>query len=269
MPKLGFADLCLYWLGMLLTGGGCVAVLIVPFLLRDKIAFADERVVAVSAGRGGHNFIFLFFWLFFVLLAIAGGPYQKRLPIFGRRDIKYGPPAYPRIYPLLMKDKPRFWVSPRVQANQRTLRIALTVFALVTLLFSLAMFPRSLYGREVLYRDGTVAVYSPNNEETEYYKFSDVTSVELDTYYHRHRRSFDGDWYTRMSVHFDNGRSFHFSSHEFSGSWTQTLEAMTDLKRRYGDLVTISGAERLSDLVYDRDLTAAEADMLYTLFEAN
>lgn len=266
MPKLGFADQCLYWLAMLLTGGGSLAAIIVPILLRSEIAFADERVVAFNERRGVGNDLYLFAWLFIVLLAIAGGPYQQRRPIFGRRGVKYGPPAYPRIYPLLMKDKPKHWVSPKAQANQKKLRLFLTALALVTLLFSIAMFPRSLYGREVLYRDGTVAVYSPGNREEEHYKFSEITSVELETYYRRRRRTFSGSWNVRMTLHTADGEDFYFSSGSFSGGWTQTLESMLALKERYGSLVTISGTENLSRVIHDKSLSAAEAALLYQLF---
>lgn len=268
MPKLGAADQCLYWFSMLLTGGGCIAAIIVPILLRSEIAFADDRVVAFTEGRGVGNYLYLFAWLFIVLLAIAGGPYQQRRPIFGRRGVKYGPPAYPRIYPLLMKDKPKFWVSPKVQANQKKLRLFLTALALVTLLFSLAMFPRSLYGREVLYRDGTVAVYSPGDREEAHYKFSEITSVELDTYYRTRRRSFSGSWNVRMTIHLADGDTFYFSSGDFSGDWTTTLETMLALKERYGSLVAIAGTEHLSDVVYSRELNAAEKALLYQLFDA-
>lgn len=266
MPKLGFPDQCLYWLGMILTGGGSLAAMIAPFILRDQIAFADDRAVAAISGKGELHWFWLFLWLFIAFLIILAGPYQQRIPIFGRKDIKYGPPAYPRTYPLLMKNKPRHWVSPKAQAAKKQNRRILAVAAILTLAFSLAMFPRCLYGREVLYTDGTVAVYNAGNRETAHYKFSDISEVELGTYYHRHRRSFSGTWYYRMTLRFSDGTEHRFSSGAFRGDMTQTLEAMLDLKERYGSLITISGTENLSKVVYDLDLTADEKAMLYRLF---
>ena len=244
MPKLGFSDQCLYWLAMILTGGGGFAVMIASILLQKKIAFADEGVVAFAAG-----------------------PYQARRPIFGRKGVKYGPPAYPRIYPLLMKDKPKFWVSPKKQAMDRKLRRIMAVIAVITLLLSLTAFRRSLYGREVLYQDGTVAVYSPGNRETEHYRWGEISAVELDTYYHRNRKSFTGSWSVVMRVRFSDGRDCHFTAAGFEGDWTETLNAMLALKAQYGRLLTISGTEHLTEVIYDRDLTDAQAELLFLLFD--
>lgn len=267
MPKLGFADQCVYWTAMILTGGGSLAVMVLWIILSDRVAFADDRVVAAIGGRGQLNWFWLFLWLFLAFLIILAGPWQHRFPIFGRKDIKYGPPAYPWTYPLLMKNKPRHWVSPRVQANTKKARRIAIAAAALTLAFSLAMFPRSLYGRSVLLRDGTVTVYSPGNQETAHYKFSEITAVELDTHYHRRRKSCSGNWYVSMVVRFSDGTDFSFPSGSFSGDWEQTLRTMLEMKARYGGLVTIAGTEDLPELVYHQELTPEAEALLYELFE--
>lgn len=266
MPKLGFVDQCIYWAAMLLTGGGSFAVMLLHYSLRDKIAFADDRVVASSAGRGELNWFWLCFWLLIVFIIILAGPYQSRLPIFGRKGVKYGPPAYPRTYPLLMKDKPKHWVSPKVQANLRTARRVGLAAAALTLAFSLAMFPRSLYGRNNLLHDGTVTVYSPGNRETEHYKFSDIAAVELDIHKYKHHKSYRYFWYINMVVRFSDGSDFSFRSGDFAGTWEQTLQAMLALKERYGSLITIAEDADLNALIHDRELTPTEQALLRELF---
>ena len=266
MPKLGFRDQLIYIIAMILTMGGALAVMILQMILQDRITFADPEVVAYRAGRGYGNMMFLFFWLFFVGIIIFAGPYQSRLPIFGIRGFKYGPPAYPRTYPLLMKNKPKSWSSPKKQAAQRKERNIVAAFLLVTLVFSLAMFPRSLYGREVLMEDGTITVYSPGNREAEHYKFSDVESVTLETYKYTPSKSLP-QWSIRMVIHTRDGEDFYFTCGSFKGTYSESLTLMTEMKTRYGGLVTIEGTNNLGKSAGDMNLNPEERALLYALFE--
>ena len=266
MPKLGFRDQLIYITAMVLTIGGSLAVMILQMILQDRITFADPEVVAYRAGRGYGNMMFLFFWLFFAGIIILGGPYQSRLPIFGIRGFRYGPPAYPRTYPLLMKNKPKSWSSPKKQAAQRKERNIVAAFLLVTLVFSLAIFPRSLYGREVLMQDGTITIYSPSNRESEHYKFSDVESVILGTYNYKPRKS-PSRWSVRMVVHTRDGEDFYFTCGSFKGTYSESLTLMTEMKARYGGLVTIEGVHNLNKALSDMNLNLEERALLYALFE--
>ena len=266
MPKLGFRAQLIYITAMILTMGGALAVMILQMILQDRIAFSDPEVVAYRAGRGYGNMMFLFFWLFFAGIIILAGPYQSRLPIFGIRGFKYGPPAYPRIYPLLMKNKPKSWVSPKKQAAQRKGRKIAAAFLLATLVFSIAMFPRSLYGREVLMQDGTITIYSPSNREAEHYKFSDVESVTLETYKYTPSKSLP-QWSIRMVIHTRDGEDFYFTCGSFRGKYPEALTLMMEMKARYGGLVTIEGTDNLGKSAIDMNLNPEERALLYALFE--
>ena len=268
MPKLGFRDQLIYITAMILTMGGALAVMILQMILQDRITFADPEVVAYRAGRGYGNMMFLFFWLFFVGIIILAGPYQSRLPIFGIRGFRYGPPAYPRTYPLLMKNKPKSWSSPKKQAAQRKERNIVAAFLLVTLVFSLAMFPRSLYGREVLMQDGTITIYSPSNREAEHYKFSDVESVTLETYKYTPSKSLP-QWSIRMVIHTRDGEDFYFTCGSFRGKYPEALTLMMEMKARYGGLVTIEGVHNLNKALSDMNLSQEERALLYALFEVS
>lgn len=266
MPKLGFRDQLIYITAMILTMGGSMAVLILQIILQDRITFADPQVVAYQSGRGYGNCFYLFLWLMMVGIIILAGPYQSRLPIFGIRGFRYGPPAYPRTYPLLMKNKPKSWVSPKKQAAQRKGRNIAAAFLLATLVFSLAMFPRSLYGRKVLKEDGTITVYTPGNRERSHYKFSDVESVILETYKYKPKKSLPR-WSVRMVIHTRDGEDFYFTCGSFKGTYSESLTLMMEMKTRYGSLVSIEGTDNLGKSAGDLNLTPEERALLYALFE--
>lgn len=262
MPKLGWKDNLLYWSAMILIGCGWLASIFAPVILCDEIAFADERVVANVNGDGILHCFWMTFW-FGVVLIFLVTLYERRLPVFGRTDIKYGPPAYPRTYPLLMKDKPYHWESPKKIAGRKKLYTVAAVVLVSTLLFSLAMYPTSLYSRQELHRDGTVAVYRSENE-VEHYKFSQIEAVRLDTY----RTGGKGvkKWTAAMVVCLSDGEEYRFSVGSFRGGWSENLRTMLDLKARYGSLVIIEGTEDLWRVAEDQKLEAAEEALLYELF---
>lgn len=266
MPKLGWKDQLLYWSAMILTGGGSLSSLFIVLLIQDAIAFADERVVANTVGSGFLNMFYLMTWLMVAFVLIVTTPYQNRFPVFGRTDIKYGPPAYPRVYPLLMKNKPQYWVSPKETARKKKCRIIIAAVLLVTFLFSLAMFPLSFYGRSVLHRDGTVVVYDELNRETAVYGIRDISAVRLDTYRSSGGRYSSGDWYAEMVVEFSDGERCRFAVHSFDGDDIHRLETMLFMKVQYGTLVSIEGTENLQKVVRDQHLDEAEQELLHQLF---
>ena len=268
MPKLGFRDQLIYITAMILTMGGSIAVMVLQMILQNRITFADPQVVAYLSGRGYGNWMFLFLWLMMVGIIILAGPYQSRLPIFGIRGFKYGPPAYPRIYPLLMKNKPKSWVSPKKQAAQRKGRNIAAAFLLATLVFSLAMFPRSIYGREVLMQDGTITVYTPGNRERSHYKFSDVESVTLETYKYKPKKSMPR-WSVRLVIRTRDGEDFYFNCGSFRGKYLESLTLMMEMKARYGSLVSIEGTHNLNKALSDMNLSQEEQALLYALFEVS
>lgn len=266
MPKLGWKDLLLYWTAMLLLGGGAVISMFYPTYYRDRVAERNPDMISYAAGEGSLQFFWLTIWLLTALLLIIPF-YQKRFPIFGRKDIKYGPPAYPRTYPLLMKEKPQYWQSPRKAAMKRKLTVIVLVVLAVTLVFSAAVYPRSLYGRYELLRSAAVVVYDSHNQESEYYSIGDIRQVCLDTAATSSGRGSSGKWYARMTLHFADGDACSFSVRGFGDDWTEALRIAQMLKERYGRLVVIEDTENLQKVVRDWKLTPQEEQLLYQLYE--
>lgn len=179
MPKLGWADQLLYWVAIIACFAGAVVSVFFPLYYREALAKTNSEMIAYTEGTGSLHFVWLFLLLFFVGLVICAGPYQHRLPVFGRKDIRYGPPAYPRVYPLLVKNKPKHWESPKAQARKKKLTWIGISALLASLLFCAAIYPRCLCGRYELLSDGTVTVYDADNRQTAHHGIKDTEKLWL------------------------------------------------------------------------------------------
>lgn len=99
MPKLGLLDRLIYWVLMILGFGGSIGCFLVPIIHRYLLAKGNPDVLAFDNRTGMGWSIWLTIWLLIVAIIVYERLYARRIPIFGRCDIRYGPPAYPRIYP--------------------------------------------------------------------------------------------------------------------------------------------------------------------------
>ena len=106
-----------------------------PTIYRRKLVESNINVIAFDYGEGTLHYLWLSILLLFAGLIIVSGPYQQRLPVFGRADVTYGPPAYPRTYPLLMKNKPKFWKAPKKTAQKKKLIAILSTALVVAFVF--------------------------------------------------------------------------------------------------------------------------------------
>lgn len=265
MPKLGWKDLLLYWTGMLITGGGAVLAIFYPLVVREDIVFRDTNVIA-SSGRGGIHFMWITIWLT-VMCCLIAVAYERRYPVFGRSDIKYGPPAYPRTFPLLMKNKPQYWVSPSRIALRKKVFCFGTVVMLVFLLISVRLYPSTLYERADLYQNGSITVVNSDNEVEKSYGRGEVESVSIQTRRQTRRRSVESNWYVDMIISLGDGEKFWFSNTDFRGDTEAALQAMLSLKQCYNCPMRIGTADHLNKVVQYYELNEYETSLLYQLFE--
>ena len=264
MPQLGWKDIILYTAGMFLTLGGSVVALFFPMYIRQYLS--TPEAITSAAGKGYLCFVWLAIWLLMTGVFLHS-LYKKRFPIFGRSDIEYGPPAYPRIFPLLMKNKPKYWQSPKAVARKRIKFSLLSCFVLLTFVFSVALYPRSFYGRYELLRDGTVTVYDTHNQKTEHYALGDIETVVFYTDYSKAGKRSPGHWHAKMALTFTDDESCSFSIEGFGPDWTTAIHTAQLLKESYGLRVSIEGEENLRAVVFDEHMNSEEARLLYELFE--
>lgn len=269
MPPLSFADKLIYWAIFIILCAFSVVLIFLPLFLRNKIAFADEMVLAKEDNI---SMIWMlvpwmtFFLLTFILWYIA---YQDRKPIFGKRNFKYGPPAWPKVYPLFMKNKPYVWVSKKTIEDRKEIAVIL----LAILLISFIPFPWSLYGRDCLRSDGSIHQYNMFNSCVKDFSSGQIAEVEFETYDHRvGKNSVRRTWDVQVTLTTDSGKQYTFDYSEFrkstKGQPPYWLTAMLRLKSRYNpEIITYTGQEGLENVISDNKLTDTEAQMLYQLFD--
>lgn len=268
MPPLSAVDKLIYWTLIAALFALDLFLIFGPLILVDIIAFADETVIASVIGPG-------FLWCFPSFAVVAAVTvvlwdrgYKKRIPIFGRKNFKYGPPAWPRVYPLFMKNKPHVRVSQKEAKRKKKMN---TLLAAVVLL-SFIPFPWSLFGRTTLQQDGSVARYNVFNVQVKDFSSGEVDRVEFEAYEHHRRRNAFDPWAVRVCLTTESGKEYCFAYIDFRSD-TQDhapgwLSAMLALKSRYRpEIITYSGTENLQKVIRDNELTVEQQAMLYQLFD--
>ena len=260
MPKLGWQDQVTYWLLMILTGGCGFGGIFIALILQDKIAFSDHRVVASTIGNGTWNYLPIVIWGVVVFLMLIDA-YTARTPIFGRKDIEYGVPNYPDVYPLLMRDKP-VSAEGEMRKKQTKIQIAMIAFLICAPLFFL-----SLYGRSLMLNDGSIETYDAINSPEYQCSADEIHSVWLNTYISGGKSR---SWHAEMVIVTPDLEEYRFAAHSFRGDDVEQLQMMIKMKERYSDRCTIEGVEnvwRVARSQYSSDPEARE--LLYELFEVD
>lgn len=268
MPPLSFADKLIYWLILVLLLVLIFGLLFGTLILRNKIAFRDEMVIASEDNASLLWFLAPIVTLLPMSLVLWELAYQSRKPIFGLRNFQYGPPKWPKEYPLFMKNKPPAYVSERKKKERK--QIAL--FLLVVLLISFIPYPWSLFGRDCLHSDGSIVQYNMFNGKAREFASGEIESVKIETHrYSTGKRVKTKHWGVRMVFTTESGKEYSFDIRDFRNDRpTDTpywLTAMLQVKRCYDPrIITYNGQEHLEKVVSEKNLTEAETQLLYQLF---
>lgn len=262
MPPLSIADKIIYWTVFVLLCAADIALLFGPIWLRNVIAFADESVAAAT-----ENISFLWLlvpWMTFFLMTFIVWllPYQARRPIFGKRNFKYGPPGWPKVYPLFMKNKPYVFVSER-KKKQRKQTAAILI---IVLLLSFIPLPWSFYGRTCLHSDGSITQHNMFNKQVEEYSAYQIEEVELETYRHKSGKHGPWRWTVRMTIYTEGGEKHTFRSLDFRGDAHWIAEMLAVKNRFHPGIICYEDEGKLKKVIEDQNLTPAEAKLLYELF---
>ena len=262
MPPLSALDKVIYLSAIWLLAIAGIAFLFSGFWVREVLAFRDEAVIAYDTNSQGWNLPFSFLLLFFALW-IYLDPYNARLPLFGRRNFRYGPPAWPRTYPLLMKNRPKPQRTPR----QRIIRKRICIAVIVISLACSITIPWGLCQRDCLNQNGSITAYNIWNAEKDNYLSGQIESVEFKAYRtSRRRRSWRKQYHVQVIMTTRDGEQFTFVCFNFQDD-EHWVHAMLQLKARYTpEIIHYSGAEYLQDVIDYYDMTTDEAQLLYQLF---
>ncbi len=264
MPALSRLDKAVYVVLMLLVIFLLLGMLVPFFLLLETVAFSDPTAIAFSS----HMSVLWAMPLFLVVLLVLFVPLEtaraQKQPIFGRRDVVYGPPRWEERYPLWMRNRPKVYRRPA----ERNARRVTALFAAAALLVSLLLFPLACFGRDVLHADGGLSVRNAWNTERERYDAHEVESVLLSVRRERTRRYSASGWTLQAEVRTADGKQYSFDYGDFAGGGMQSLEAMCAWKACFpARTFAYENAESLSLFAKDKGLDAAETETLYSLFD--
>ncbi len=266
MPKLSLLDKCIYCLSCILLLCILTFIGIVPILIFDTIAFADDAVVAC------HHWSVL--WLLVPYIAWFTGTitlwsiwYTGKKPLFGIRNYQYGPPRHPKIYPLFRKDNPPVWISESEKNNRRRNALILLVILMLTFIpYSWAFF-----GRDSLYYDGSISRHNIINIQSEKLSSREVQTVRFCVNSYRTGRNSPRRWRVQVELIAQDGKEFQFGSHEFKNADDNNiawLTSMLALKRRFdSSVISFDGIENLEKVINDQHMTTEDAELLKQLFE--
>lgn len=190
---------------------------------------------------------------------------RRKQPIFGKANIKYGPPQWKPVYPLLSK---QFWNN--LYSNKKHLMIGalcILVFVFVIVIVTSLGLP----SRECLYDDGSISVYNSFNEKTAEYSHSDVVGIRIYTRTYHDRRGSD-DWGIEIKISMNDGEDFFFSYMDFQTmdeNIRGSITGMYQIKTSFDpSIITIDGKDNVAHVVRDMNLNQQEIELLYLLFDA-
>ncbi len=259
MPKLGFLDQTIYMIGYLLILAVLAAIFWFRFFWIEDQMMAQPGAVAYEA-KGSIYWGYPFYLTFLLSLFIPwNNLHSRRYPFFGKRGVKYGPPAYPRTFPLFMKNKPQYWKSP----SELRMRKATAIFVVVLNLVFLLLVPLSIHGRNMLYEDGTVHEYSMFDNLKREYEPENAEKVTLSI--GRHRTGKYGTYTWRLIVSIDYGdHKYKFYNRSFGREdWVDDLDSV--LKEFDPDIICVQGEDRLAN--FARNFTEENYEKLCAIFE--
>ena len=264
-PSLSMLDKGIYY--CLIAFSFAAGLFLYPAIIGNfrKSIFQDTHILA----QNNPGIVILGFFGIFIGagLALAFDWLRRRKqPIFGKRDIKYGPPQWKPVYPLLSK---QFWNN--LYSNKKCLTF-LVLYILVFIFVVMSVTSLVLPVRACLYDDGSISVYNSFNEKTEVYNKSDVIGIRIYTRTYLDRQGPD-DWGIGIEISMNDGEDFFFSYSDFQtmdehirGSITGMYQIKTSFEP---SIITIDGKENVAHVVRDMHLNQEEIELLYLLFDAN
>lgn len=269
MPPLSLLDKLIYGIILLLLIVLYFSPLLLSFALRNKIAFFDATVIAAHEHSSSLWSIAPCLILLIITGSLWSNFYINRKPIFGLKNFKYGPPKWPKVYPLFSKEKHTEWISEKKKKTKKQIAIIL----IILLLISFIPFPLSLYGRDCLRYDGSILEYNMFNVQTLEIASNEITDIQIETYRYFHgRRSITRHYGVRIILRTDNGSQYYFDFSDFrkgeASSRLYWLDEMLNIKQLFDPRIIRYGkTDYIDDVISDKELTQEEAEKLYQLFE--
>lgn len=277
-PPLPPKDRILYWIFITLSVVLMLAFPLGGAFLREKVAFREAYVIAVSGGTGAYLSFIPMFFVGLPLVGIFGTAYRNRQPLLGDSSVCYGSPEYDAVYPLIGKGKTLKNLTRGIRARLARKR-GQTLLLAVLMLGSLLIFPLSIFDREQLCENGAVVRYNVLNQVVAEYTPDDV--VELRLSIDRKMTSAEKDdpllnpdeydYTAFLTLHLADGREVSFNLLSFrrngQGGRLASLNAVLTLCRQFPEeSITVCDADLVEAMIADEKMATHEAVLFREIF---
>lgn len=218
VPPLGTVDNCLYLLGILLTGGMIVGMMVLAVWHRDKVC---ALVVPEALCSTSSSALFLTMAVLLLLAAlcdIALKRWEHRYPIFGNPGYTYGGEDWDPVFPAMLKDEK---APPEVLKSVKDARYGLVIWG-VALAVSVALCLLALTGGTHLYPDGSIKTTIGFSEVTESYSPEQIDRLILRVDEPSSGRYGGSTWELELTIRTADNKLITFSVHDFVTGQGQT-----------------------------------------------
>lgn len=231
VPPLGWGDISLYLLGMLLSGGLGAALLLVMVLYWDRVcALADPEALCTSQSA---NWLLMLaaVLLPLALCCIAGERLEHRYPIFGNPGYTYGGGDWDPVYPAMLRDEN---APPEVRKSVRDARFGLAVWGL-GLVLSVVLCFLFLTGGTRLYPDGSIRTTVGFGEVTAAYAPEQIERIFLEVEKPSSRNKSPGEWWElKLTFRTADNKLIDFRVHDFvTGEGVSEIDRLRELLAQY------------------------------------
>lgn len=256
-PELSRLDKLIYNIMMVLSPFAAIALLVI--LIRWQERFAAEPG-ALAANHFKWGYILAFLWLLYHARLFLDWKHAK-IPLFGRRDITYGPPEFLPVYPIF-RPHPKVRRSPEEEKSVKARKRFYTLgWAVVLAALLLTLLPR-----DMLMKDGSVKEYNCFNMVSGGCGREDVDRICLRTFLDGGRRN----KYPNFEIELTAGReTYRFQGGDALGDRSGYLRELIQLREAFaadGIPVEIDLGVSLDSLITRKDFTEEEAALLHQLF---
>lgn len=262
-PPLSFLDRSIYSIAMFLSFILPLGGVILLMFCADAKYSAESGVIAYILGKGFFWFVPLLFFVVISGVIWAESGLVDRKPLFGKRDVCYGPPKWAPVYPVFSKKYRNAWrrpVKPSEVTLKRMGRNAWLIFLATTILLSTLGF-----GCRGTITEGDVFHHVGSYGRETTYTPEDIDSLSIGI-----RKSGRHSWnyHIYMGFTMKDGRSMRFPIGSFREETRRdNLETMLRLKN-YVDSEKISyyGQRRLDWYVSNQQFTEEEKELFSQIY---
>ena len=255
-PPLCAVDHTLYLLGFLLGAACILTPIILLFVVRNRVAYAEPHVITYS------NRISVYFGiplgiLGICLLSSVYSDYRRRSPLWGSTQIYYHYTQTPR----LRDNGPWKWRSEKEIEVIRKSRRRSLFWSVLALLLCLLLAAMSVCGRTCLLDDGSASVYSVWNNETAFWRSTEIRSAEIRPV----SNSRPAGLHLELLLRTEDGKRLTFSF-PISPDRDDTFCELLTLRERYGERWQSEDWDRLAEYLAGHSYPDSTRQLLYALF---